>query len=128
VLRPLTLFETVNDAPLDTRITDRLKERQWAQHSASHQAPELNIELFGSEAGAVLRPLTLFETVNDAPLDTRITVPSTGNAFDAVADHFIACILDGVRCEAPLRHGLVVQRMMEGLLESAALGREIRQD
>lgn len=93
---------------------------------ASHQAPELNIELFGTDAGAVLRPLTLFETVNDAPLDTSISVPSTGNAFDAIADHFIACILDGIPCEAPLRHGLVVQRMMEGLLESATLGHEVR--
>lgn len=93
---------------------------------ASHQAPEINIELFGTEAGAVLRPLTLYETVNDAPLDTRIAVPTTGNAFDAVADHFIACILDGIPCQAPLRHGLIVQRMMEGLLESAALGHEVR--
>jgi predicted dehydrogenase len=92
---------------------------------ASHQPTDLNIELFGTEACATLRPLTLYQTVNDAPLDTRITVPASGTAFGAVADHFIACILDGVPCEAPLRHGLVVQRMMEGLLESAALGHEV---
>lgn len=92
---------------------------------ASHQPTDLNIELFGTDAGATLRPLTLYQTVNDAPLDTRITVPATGSGFDAVADHFIACILDGVPCQAPLRHGLVVQRMMEGLLESAALGHEV---
>ncbi|MHB1318175.1 MAG: Gfo/Idh/MocA family protein [Anaerolineae bacterium] len=92
---------------------------------ASHQPTDLNIELFGTDAGATLRPLTLYETVIDAPLDTRITVPAAGSAFDAVADHFIACILDGVPCEAPLRHGLVVQRMMEGLLESARLGHEV---
>ncbi|MGI6367083.1 MAG: Gfo/Idh/MocA family protein [Anaerolineae bacterium] len=92
---------------------------------ASHQAPDLNIELFGTEAGARLRPLTLYSTEKDAPMDTAISVPKTGNSFDAVAAHFIACILDGVPCQAPLRHGLVVQRMMEGLLESAAQGREV---
>jgi predicted dehydrogenase len=95
---------------------------------ASHQPTDLNIELFGSEAGATLRPLTLYGTAHDAPYDTRIALPQPGTAFDAVADHFIACILDGTPCSAPLRHGLVVQRMMEGLLESAALGHEVRLD
>jgi len=30
--------------------------------------------------------------------------------------------LDGTDCEAPLRHGLMVQKMMEGLLRSAEIG------
>ena len=38
---------------------------------------------------------------------------------------FINCILDGVACEAPLQHGLVVQKMMEGLLHSAEIGKPI---
>jgi predicted dehydrogenase len=48
--------------------------------------------------------------------------------FDMVADHFIDCVLDGIACGAPLRHGLVVQEMMEGLLRSAVTGREVRWD
>ena len=35
------------------------------------------------------------------------------------------CILDGVACEAPLQHGLVVQKMMEGLLHSAEIGKPV---
>ena len=46
--------------------------------------------------------------------------------WDVIAGHFIACILDGARCEAPLRHGLVVQQMMEAILRSAETGREVR--
>jgi predicted dehydrogenase len=38
----------------------------------------------------------------------------------------IECILDGKKCAAPLRHGLVVQQMMEALLKSAETGREVR--
>jgi len=34
--------------------------------------------------------------------------------------------LDGVPCAAPLRHGLIVQEMMEALLESADTGTEVR--
>ena len=46
--------------------------------------------------------------------------------FDHIAAHFIDCILDGVECTAPLRHGLQVQQMMEALLKSASTGREVR--
>jgi hypothetical protein len=34
--------------------------------------------------------------------------------------------LDDVPCAAPLRHGLIVQEMMEALLESADTGTEVR--
>jgi len=97
---------------------------------ASHQAPptETQLELFGTEAGAQLRPLTLYRTVNGAPQNTVVDLPFGHTGFDLVADHFIDCVLDGVPCKAPLRHGLIVQGMMEGLLRSAELGREIRWD
>jgi predicted dehydrogenase len=97
---------------------------------ACHQAGELQIELFGTEAGARLTPLTLYRTVNDVPQDISVEFPGGSEAwtvaFDRIADHFIECILDGVECQAPLRHGLIVQEMMEALLESAATGVEVR--
>ena len=97
---------------------------------ASHQSPELQIELFGVDAGARLRPLTLYRTVNDVPQDTTVEFPggpeAWTKAFDRIADHFIECILDGVENEAPLRHGLIVQEMMEALLKSAEIDKEVR--
>jgi predicted dehydrogenase len=94
---------------------------------ASHQPGELNIELFGTEAGAQLNPLTLYRAVNGVEQDVSIDLPeSRSYAWERIAGHFIECILDGVPCEAPLRHGLVVQEMMEALLESAASGQEVR--
>ena len=45
--------------------------------------------------------------------------------WNAIAAHFVECILDGVPCQAPLRHGLIVQEMMEAVLESAETGREV---
>jgi predicted dehydrogenase len=95
---------------------------------ASHQPNELQIELFGTNAGAQLRPLALYRTVNGAPQDITVELPRDPKArvWDHIADHFIACILDGVTCEAPLRHGLIVQRMMEGLLRSAETGEQVQ--
>jgi len=93
---------------------------------ASHQRDDFQIELFGTEAGANLKPITLFRTVNGAPQDTAVTLPKGPEVWDVIAGHFIDCILDGTPCEAPLRHGLVVQQMMEAVLKSAATGKEVR--
>ncbi len=93
---------------------------------ASHQKDEFQIELFGTEAGATLDPLTIYRTVCGAPHDATVKLPGGPTAWDVIADHFITCILDGVSCEAPLRHGLIIQTMMEGLLESAKTGQEVR--
>jgi predicted dehydrogenase len=97
---------------------------QVESHWASHQPEEYNIELFGEEAGARLDPLTVYRTVNGAPQDAAVALPKGTDVWDRIASHFIDCILDGVPCQAPLRHGLQVQRMMEAVLASAASGRE----
>ncbi|MEZ4735786.1 MAG: Gfo/Idh/MocA family oxidoreductase [Caldilineaceae bacterium] len=100
---------------------------------ASHQPEGLQMELFGTDAGAKYKPLTVYRTVDGAQQDIAIDLRDAGNrpidrsvAWDNVADHFVEAILDGVPCAAPLRHGLVVQEMMEALLESAATGTEVR--
>jgi len=91
---------------------------------ASHQAPEHQIELFGTQAGARYSPLTLYRTVDGAPHDTTVNLPKGADPWDLIAGHFIDCILDGKPCDAPLRHGLIVQEMMEAMLRSAETGRE----
>ena len=89
---------------------------------ASHQPGELQIELFGTEAGARVRPPTLYangplasgvlEAVGkfdgepqagqrldavDRPLDITFEglADVKSRSWNAIADHFIACILDG---------------------------------
>lgn len=102
-------------------------ESFWASHQGEADATQ--IELFGTEAGGKLRPLTLYRTVNNAPQDITVTLPETKRtAWNNIADHFVACILDGIPCEAPLRHGLIVQQMMEALLKSGETGKEVRLD
>ena len=96
-------------------------------HWASHHPREFNVELFGTKAGARLSPLTIYRTENDMPADSTIEPPKKGpSSWDNLAGHFIDCILDGVECTAPLRHGLIVQQMLEGVLRSAETGREVR--
>ena len=100
-------------------------ESFWASHQP---ASGVQIDVFGTEAGAQLRPLRIFTTDGGAPQDISVEIPKGHDPWDAIADHLIECILDGKKCEAPLRHGLVVQEMLEGLLKSAKEGREVRLD
>ncbi|HWQ14421.1 MAG TPA: Gfo/Idh/MocA family oxidoreductase [Roseiflexaceae bacterium] len=93
---------------------------------ASHQPEEFQMEIFGTEAGARYKPLTIYQTCDGAPVDLTVTLPKGPGIWEIIADHFCDCILDGVACQAPLRHGLIVQEMMEALLESAELGREVQ--
>lgn len=95
---------------------------------ASHQPEDFQIELFGTEAGAKLSPLTLYSTKYGAAQNLTVNLPRGPEVWDNIANHFIECILDRVECQAPLRHGLIVQQMMEALLKSAETGKEVRLD
>jgi len=100
-----------------------LLESFWACH---HPNGGVQVDVMGTEAGARLSPLSVYTTVDDVTHDTTITPPKAPDCWDAMADHFIASILDGTPCEAPLRHGLVMQEILEGVLTSASTGREVR--
>ena len=95
---------------------------QVESHWASHMEPSLQVRLFGTEAGVQLRPPVLYQTVEDELVDTPIEVDEIPIAWHNIGKHFIECILDGVPCRAPLRQGMEVQQMMEGLLKSAETG------
>jgi predicted dehydrogenase len=94
---------------------------------ASHQPPEFQIELFGTEAGARFNPLTLYKTDHNNEQNISVDLPrASKESWDNIAAHFIDCIRTGKKCEAPLRHGLRIQQMMEALLRSSETGKEIR--
>mgnify|MGYP001191881849 CR=1 FL=1 len=96
---------------------------------ASHMPGDLQVELFGTAGGATLRPVQLFSTDHGAPKDTKVEIPKSWRGpWDNIARHYIDCVLDGAECLAPLRHGLIVQAMLEAVLASSRSGREVRLD
>ena len=95
---------------------------------ASHQPGEFQIELFGAEAGAKLNPLTLYRTDDNKEEDLPVKLPAQKQGFNLMAEEFIAGVLDGGEVRAPLRHGLVVQQMIEAILKSGETGQEIAID
>ncbi|NQT18137.1 MAG: Gfo/Idh/MocA family oxidoreductase [Planctomycetes bacterium] len=96
---------------------------------ACHMPPEVQVELFGTEGGARLRPVQMFTTECGAPRDMKTDIPKCWpGSWQNIAEHYLDCILDGVECMSPLRHGLIVQAMLEGVLRSTETGRETRMD
>jgi len=95
---------------------------------ASHQPDEFQMELFGTEAGAKLSPLTIYRTEDGQTHDLTPEPEEQMGSWDRIANHFIECILDGIPCEAPLRHGLSVQKMMEAILKSSEIGEAVSID
>jgi hypothetical protein len=57
-----------------------------------------------------------------------VTLPKGPKPWDNIAEQVIACILDGIECQEPLRHGLIVRERMEALIWSAETGQEVRVD
>ncbi len=100
---------------------------------ASHQPPGMFLSFFGTDGGATSNPLAVYRTDYTpegraaAQRDTMIELSAPGPtyAWDNIAEQFIACMIDGAENPAPLRHGLVVQQMLEGVLESSRTGREV---
>ena len=92
---------------------------------AAHRPNEVQIEIFGTDAGAKTGPLTIYGINNGQPEDLTPEVKKESLSFERVAEYFISSILDGTPCQAPLRQGLVVQRMMEAVLKSAERGKPV---
>jgi predicted dehydrogenase len=72
------LFRFANGAALHV-------ETFWA----SHQPEEIQVEIFGEEAGAKLRPLTIYRTVDDQPVDETIEVEKEPTVWERIAAHFV---------------------------------------
>ncbi len=94
---------------------------------ACHMPGGLQVELFGTEGGGQFPPPRLYRTYDGEPQDIDVDLQGErGEQWDTIAGHFVDCILDDVPCQAPLRHGLQVQYMLEAVLQSGEKGKEVK--
>lgn len=84
-----------------------------------------NIQIMGTKGGGTYSPLQLFHDENGYMLTSEPACIGNWNDFEYKMKHFIECIRDGKKCEAPGEDGLVVQQMLDGIYTSAERGREV---
>lgn len=98
-------------------------EASWASHVATAGA---NVLLFGTRGGASLEPCIIHtDLYGESPVDIRPEVPQV-YGHEGELQHFIDCIVEGRQPLATLEHGIAVQRMLDGIYESARSGGEVR--
>ncbi|MDR3139314.1 MAG: Gfo/Idh/MocA family oxidoreductase [Treponema sp.] len=87
------------------------------------------LQFFGTKGGAKLSPeLELYTELNGYLADINLAAPtalSFNGLFEAEIDHFVDCLLNGTPCRAPAQDGVEIMRILEGIYESARLGREV---
>lgn len=93
---------------------------------ASHHPEEFRVEIFGTEAGASLRPPELYKSKNGSLQNIDIKMKTSKSSWDIIAEKFINSILDGEENPAPIKQGYQVQKMLEAVLESSKKGKEVK--
>lgn len=79
-------------------------------------------QLFGEKGGATLDPLVIFQDRNGAMLNcTPAFVPQV-DVFEAKMRNFVNACTKGTPSLCPGEHGQMIQRMLNGLYDSAATG------
>ncbi|MGI6081695.1 MAG: Gfo/Idh/MocA family protein [Limnochordia bacterium] len=97
---------------------------------ALNMPPETRINVIGEKAGALCTldgNVRFFSEVENELVDTT-RQGSKVSIFRAQLQHFTDAIREGTPVLTPGEHGLTVTRMLEGIYESAASGKEIRLD
>ena len=97
-----------------------LFEASWAINGPDYQYTQL----YGTKGGITLDPLTVYGERNGYLSDDRLN-PGPGKSFELEIAHFVDCILTGAPTRTPVEHACDLQRMLQGIYDSARLGREV---
>ena len=87
---------------------------------------ECNFTIMGEKGGATLDPPRLFCDVNDHMVSIQPDWLPKGNGFSLKLRNFVDHVLYGKPTMAPGEHGLMVQKMLDGIYASAEKGREVK--
>ena len=97
-----------------------LFEVSWALNAPG----ETYTQICGSKAGARLNPLTVYGEECGYLTDNK-PQPADMDMFYTEIDHFIDCLRTGKRPKSDLDQAVTMQRMLQGIYDSAKLGKEV---
>lgn len=86
----------------------------------------MTFQLMGEKAGGTWDPVHLYEDNNGYMVNTQPGWLPKVDIFQAKMRNFVDHVLYNKPTLAPAEHGLMVQKMLDGIYESAEKGREIR--
>ncbi|HEY3319030.1 MAG TPA: Gfo/Idh/MocA family oxidoreductase [Planctomycetota bacterium] len=87
-----------------------------------------NFQIFGEKGGATFDPFQLFYDDCGMMLNATPGYTPKVEIFPYKMRHFVDVCLYDRKCEAPAEHGLMVQKMLDGIYASAETGKEVKID
>ena len=85
-----------------------------------------NSQIMGTKGGATIDPPKIFTDQHGLMVNIEPSFVGKWDGFQYKMQHWIECIRDGKKCEAPGEDGLVIQKMLDGVYESSCTGKEVR--
>ena len=83
-------------------------------------------QIFGEKGGATFEPTMIFQDNAGTMLNCTPGFIPKVEIFPHKMRHFVDVCLHDRKCEAPAEHGLMVQKMLDGIYESAEAGKEVK--
>jgi predicted dehydrogenase len=84
------------------------------------------IQIMGTKGGATSDPPRIFTDANGYMMNMEPTYMGQQDGFDYKMRHFVECIRNGIKCQAPGEDGWMVQKMLDGIYRASDLGKEIK--
>jgi predicted dehydrogenase len=83
-------------------------------------------QVFGEKGGATYEPFQIFHDEAGMMMNATPAYIPKVEIFPHKMRHFVDVCLYGRRCEAPAEHGLMVQKMLDGIYASSEAGKEVK--
>ena len=84
-----------------------------------------NIQIMGTKGGAVWDGTQIFTDYNNYMINATPPFIGDWDMWEYKMRHFVEVVRDGRTNEAPPEHGVMVQKMLDGVYASAAAGKEV---
>ncbi|HOX39691.1 MAG TPA: Gfo/Idh/MocA family oxidoreductase [Candidatus Brocadiia bacterium] len=97
-----------------------------ASFAAHIETSSTNIIIMGDKGGCSLHPAKVFTDQHGLMFNMTPEHIKQQDHFEVKMNHFIDCVRTGKPSDAPGIDGVVVQKMLDGIYESAEKGREVK--
>jgi len=101
-----------------------LFECSWALNACPREYSEICGSIAGARLDTETESLTIYGEDCGYLSDQKPSFIKR-NPFEVEIDHFIDCYRNGKQPISPIQHAVTVQRMLEGIYQSAKLGKEV---
>lgn len=119
------VFETEDSAAALIRFANGASMNVDVSWAINGQGRDIYSEIFGTKAGASLNPFVIYGEEGGYLTDNRPILEGK-DMFANQIRHFIDCVKTGQTPISTLEDGMQIQKILNGIYESAKLGREVQ--